>query len=49
VEGPRILTRWWERVQTNITATITATNANPTTHSADAEKLQFQFLITVSP
>ena len=47
MEGPRILTRWWERVQTNITATITATNANPTTHSADAEKLQF--LITVSP
>jgi hypothetical protein len=47
VEGPRILTRWWERVQTNITATITANNANPITHSADAEKLQF--LITVSP
>ena len=46
MEGPRILTRVWERVQTSITATITATNAKPTTHSADAEKLQF--LITIS-
>jgi hypothetical protein len=42
-----MLTRVWERVQTSITATITATNAKPTTHSADAEKLQF--LIAVSP